>query len=608
MAGPGRGTTATRIRRRGVTVGGNARTEIFSHDCRIAEPAGGDPVEPAWDRRSGSHRRRRRQHPRRRQSGSDGQDESMRRRIMLLLPIILACVAASSDSCALHREGGLYDRTGPHELAVIMVDFEDATNPETPADAFRAVFTGEHSVDAYYQRASYGRFWLRGRLDEPGDVFGPVRIPFSSFPCRWEEWAQAARKKLARSGFVAEHYDFVFYIFAGECRGFGRPGWTPPSMVLGGLSRLGLLHEGGHAFGWAHAASYNCREHGVRTALSTRECVHVEYGDPFSLMGGGGTGPVNQVLRGQFGWFVDSNTLTMTQDGEATVARIEEATDDVQVVRIPRIVGAGGVEEFLYVEAREAVEGVLLRLAPRYDVAARPRLLDATPETESFHDAGLALHHTFTDPATGTTIVPTAIDGEGRVTVEVTVGEPLVCKRRPPTGWFAPGEATAAAGEEIVLEYQLQNNDVNCPSALFLGSIELPAGWPLPATSPDRPPPPDDARLEATIFPGMSAALPLRLVPPGGVRPGEYTVRISVRSDSGTTASFSRSLTIVESGRPSRPPHAYGPSRRKSGQPVLPSEFQRPPRLPRPGWRTVREKTHGADIYSTDMVLTPGPR
>ncbi|HHB12275.1 MAG TPA: hypothetical protein ENK62_03650, partial [Chromatiales bacterium] len=237
-----------------------------------------------------------------------------------LIPILVLAVAAVScgpspdspeatggDSPAL--EAGLFDNTGEKKLAVIMVDFPDAANPETVQEARSVVFTGDTSTRAYYSEVSYGRMSLVGHLDpQGGDVFGPVTIPFPSWPCEWDQWAPVAREMVASEGFDAANYDFAFYVFGGECTGFSRQHWSPPSMVVGGLSRGAQLHEGGHAFGWLHANSYVCLQNDKRVTLSSSGCRIIEYGDLFSLMGSTEEGtasllPPNNFLRGQFNWY-----------------------------------------------------------------------------------------------------------------------------------------------------------------------------------------------------------------------------------------------------------------------------------------------------------------
>ncbi len=450
-------------------------------------------------------------------------------------------------------EPPLVDNTGEKKVAVLLVDLNDATNEETPEAARQAVFASPESTRAYYETFSYGKMTLVGHLDpQGGDVFGPVVVDMPSWPCEWDTWAPIARSEAAALGFDPSNYDYTIYVFAGACTGFGKPHWTPPSYVDGGLTLGGRLHEGGHMFGWLHANKFVCTVNGQRVTLAGGDaCRVVEYGDLFSLMGSTEQGmaslePPNNFLRGQFGWFDPDQVRTVRQAETVALAPIDVATGEVQVVRVPRVLAGGTPEQFVYVEARTSLPGaVLLRLATRFDMKTRPLLLDAHPETETFTDAELRIGERFEDPRTGIVVEPVEADPDGRVTVAVEPGTPLSCSHRDPSGAFLDDPTGGPAGQTTTMQVRLRNEDVDCGYTLFVGTMELPPGWPQPPKPPDRPEPIDGQVLEATLVPGQETTIPFPVTPPAGTAPGTYPVAAVLTGDFGQEIRIEGTFTVT---------------------------------------------------------------
>lgn len=454
--------------------------------------------------------------------------------------------ASDEVSAQVALEPSLHDRTGPQRVAVILVDFLDATEPVTAQTLLTNVFTGPVSGNAWYQEVSYGATSFVGSLDPAGDVF-LTSLPVVSTTCNYATWGELARAQAALDGFVASNYDFVFYVFAGACRSRGRPNWTPPSTWMNNAGLRAVCHEGGHAIGWAHASGYACTAGGANATISPT-CTVDEYGDPFDMMGSADSYHPNGHKRAQFGWLPAANTHTIVEDGSYALAPIEVVTGQLQVLRIPRVVGPSGIEQFLYLEARQpsgtfetflptdpVATGVTLRLAGRYDMGGRSYLLDTHPQTSARNDAPLQPGETFVDPDTGTAVLVTSVGPTG-ATLDVTLGTPLQCTPAAPSGGFTPSAIMLAPGDTASVALTFRNEDVDCAIAVFQGLYTVPPGWEDPELT----------TFENTLVPGAEALYPdVEVTVPLGTAPGVYLVSLDVtNTTSGLVGSFDLTVTV----------------------------------------------------------------
>jgi hypothetical protein len=128
-------------------------------------------------------------------------------------------------------------------------------------------------------------------LSLSGDVFGWYTIPDDSTNCQPDSWATEARAQAAAAGVDLSSYNNVMYAFpkASSC------GWSgmaaingSDSWINGAMTLHTVGHELGRNFGSHHASSYRCSQEGTPVALSAHSanCTRLEYGDPFSIMGG----------------------------------------------------------------------------------------------------------------------------------------------------------------------------------------------------------------------------------------------------------------------------------------------------------------------------------
>jgi chitodextrinase len=328
------------------------------------------------------------------------------------------------------------------QTAVILLNFtNDARQPWTPTAVSDLVFGDAASVNAYYKEVSYAS------TSFTGSVFGWVTIPFDNSGCRYWDWGNAAQQAL---GVDPTKYNNIVYIWpeamscqwAGLGTIFGKQSW-----INGYVSVRTLAHELGHNLGVHHAGSEECTENGTRVTLSTDDnCTRLEYGDPFSVMGGS-TRHWTNWNRAQLGWMPEM--VTITKAGPYTVAPAE-FTVQPRLLRIAR-----GDGTYFYVEFRQpsgafdnfpatdpAVNGVLVRLAPDKTTVAPSALLDMTPATTTRNDAALLVGQTFADPVSGVSVTTTAVTPDG-ATISVSFGG--VAPPPDTTAPSAPGTPAATA-------------------------------------------------------------------------------------------------------------------------------------------------------------------
>jgi len=455
-------------------------------------------------------------------------------------------------------EDSLYNLRGATKVAAVLLTFNPPYDEAvgTVEDTLAKVFTkgiGDNSgasANSFFKGASYQRFWFVGHNDPAGDVFGPVALPFVTNPesCAYADWAEKAEELLG-STFDPANYDFIFYYISGPCNSRGRPQWRPPSAMIGSLALRATGHEGGHALGWNHASSYGCvGDGGGQVAGLSDNCSFVEYGDPFEVMGIQGIEPPNMQKRGLLGWLEASNTQTALEGGTFGISFMGLTTAEVQVLRIPRLVTATSVEQFLYVDVRQNIPdgdpGVMLRLAPPYNQGGRSYLLDMHPDPgattfteEMFEDAPLSVGETFTDPLTGISVTLETIDADGAKVV-VEVGTPLICERTPPTGAFVPNTNSGLAGSVVTFAYEITNNDVNCPATVLVGNYQLPDGWSFQ---------PPTAQIDVTLQPGQMATGQIKIVSPVEASEGDYEVKVNLTDGrAGVATAFTGVYVVIE--------------------------------------------------------------
>lgn len=307
------------------------------------------------------------------------------------------------------RRGSL---VGPaRSLAVVLINFSDRDlEPMTAAEARQAVFTAPDSGNAFWIDNSAGGISFAGLNNSEGDVFGWYTLAAGSTPCDLDAWSSQGRQAAIDGGVDIDAYDHVMFMYpaAPECAGAaygqvgGRYTWVPASFTGA------VAHELGHNLGFHHSNGYDCVDGAGNRVAFSDNCTNVEYADPADVMGGG-VFHNHAHYKERLGLVPDATTVDEGTFGLAPV----EFNPSPPAVRILRD-SPGGVDRYYYVEYRrpkarfgvdcEMGGRVLIRLVTPSDPNLKPHLIDTTPETASFLDAGLALGETFTDPAAGISI------------------------------------------------------------------------------------------------------------------------------------------------------------------------------------------------------------
>ena len=175
------------------------------------------------------------------------------------------------------------------------------------------------------------------------------------------------------------------------------------------VSSFVAKHEFGHSLGLGHAASLTCVG-GSFLPGGPDSCTRGEYGDSFSIMGGGQA--VNAREKDFLGWWTTEEALASPAEfGRYTLAA-NSAHSGLRALKIPRT-GAG---DALYVEYGTSTGALLHVLATPLPNGAYSLIFDPDPATTGY---ALPAGPVFTDPGTGTTVRVVGMTAGVSLSVEV---------------------------------------------------------------------------------------------------------------------------------------------------------------------------------------------
>ncbi len=322
---------------------------------------------------------------------------------------------------------------GNQNIAIILADFANTMDPNLNTSFIQdTVF---NRLNVYYTINSGGRISLSG------NTFGPYQLPSSSH-CPFssgETWDAHLTQVVsaAENDVYYPDYDRLIIIapYSGsDCNSVNaltrtgssiintRDGevnmtvaYVKSSLLSSSISLRIIGHELGHNFGMMHASGLDCRRSVFPPSADySNDCILLDYGDPYDIMGGFGhlNGPHLEYL----GWLSPSNIINVTaniSDRQTfSLEPIERRTDGPKVLKIQR-----GDNDFLYVEYRQPLlfnetigsgtdvfRGALFHLTLPSLPAGQTLLLDATPDSLSggnFTTSVLRPRATLTDPESG---------------------------------------------------------------------------------------------------------------------------------------------------------------------------------------------------------------
>lgn len=289
---------------------------------------------------------------------------------------------------------------GTKSVLFILVDFNDSDPTYTKTYA-EGIFV---ELQAWFAENSYTELAITG------DVTGWHSIAMSKDDCDYntpETGIRYLADPLAiTDGYDPDDYDQVAYLFPfnacsavgisdGGKRVYLREESGQPGVLKSRLVTHELLHNWGLS---GHARTLDCG-----ATVMTEPCTTAEYGDPHDPMGygDGHLSPSRKVLLGWLGYGTAPPITTVTTDGIYSIDALEPDGTSAKALKIAKGGDGSGHATWYAVEYRRdtgvfnTYTGIFVRVAT--DTTETTDLLDMTPATEGFEDAGLPLGTTFTD-------------------------------------------------------------------------------------------------------------------------------------------------------------------------------------------------------------------
>jgi hypothetical protein len=331
-----------------------------------------------------------------------------------------------------------YNSIGTKPALYVIARFADQTSyPQTIPDAQSSF----DSVDAFWQRASYGAFQMTPTILQ-------VTLPKKASQYS-NGWAVLADAKAAakKAGYDDANFPFDAVRYDGGPGSFGGMAYIAGKGALIKENDWGVLaHEFGHNLGLDHAHSWR-----PSTSDPAGPGHTVEYGDHFDVMADPYDSPdsrqYNVFEKIHLGWLLASAAENVTQDGTYTLYAHDLGNVDVAQTHALTFHGRDGKTYWLDLredpaDSAAARDGVFLRFAS----AGATWLIDAKPSTSTVDDAPIPLGSTFSDATIGASIHPLSRQSDPAggisVTLQVDFGPFITARPSRPHR----NRATATAG------------------------------------------------------------------------------------------------------------------------------------------------------------------
>jgi len=307
-------------------------------------------------------------------------------------------------------QGGEIKTTGNLKMAILMFNFSNyRLTPYTKQDVESVAFTGQESVNSFYQENSYDKTTFPGSVN---DVYGWLEIDSTNASCNDNifYWAEKATFLATQQGFNPSNYDHIAYLFpySGDCPWGGIAFLGGNQIWLNGMS-IGdhisyhtFVHELGHNFGLLHANSIKCGNKAINTY---DQCQTKEYWDLYSSMGIQDY-HFNAAFKKELGYLEEPQVKEVDASGTYTLSPLEVA-EGLKALKILK----RDTNQYYFLEYRQPVlyfdqsipetaQNVTIRIWDKNQLiinnVAGSFLIDTTPLTDNV-DEGLSDGSSFQD-------------------------------------------------------------------------------------------------------------------------------------------------------------------------------------------------------------------
>jgi M6 family metalloprotease-like protein len=473
--------------------------------------------------------------------------------------------------------------TGVQNVAVLLVNFQDVAIVATSQQANNAFFdtTTGHSLDGYWQEASYGQ------TSATGNILGPYTIgPSTSYSClNLTQIFDDAVAAASASGVNLQNYTRINIVFPGlNCgwagvtvtgsAGAGCNTWSTPagtltasvSYILPGYfstrdQAVSLVaHENGHQLGLGHSGTINDEPTAVLGPLAATGNIG-DFNDFFSVMGNWTLGLYAAEQKAEIlNWLPSGSSYQVVQSsGTYVLQPIETSPPGLQALKVER--GTGN-NAWLWIEYRQPLgsydstigfmnfNGALIHYEDS-STGNHTHVLDFTPsDVGSWYNTVLAPGQTWADPYSNASISVISATSAG-LTVSVSYG-PAPCGSSAPGVNVSPLDPSIYPGQSASYSVSVTNNDSSAcaSSTISLGSTE-PSGWTTSLSS-----------SSLTLSPGQSTTVTMSKGAPTGTPAGTYAVNLNA-STSSSSVSDTANATVMT-------PPALGVSASVSGSTFVP--------------------------------------
>jgi M6 family metalloprotease-like protein len=322
---------------------------------------------------------------------------------------------------------------GTKRVLVIRVDFSDRPGAPFAVEFGQAIM--DFSVRPFFQTSSYGQTTLLSTITPKVYRLPRTAVSYAVSAAEYDLHRDAVAA--AAADFPVGTFDRVIVAFnhigssqiPGSQINFGGSGMVGGSEIwINGSFTFGIVaHELGHTYGLLHANLWQVNDGNPLSSTGKSS----EYGDPFDIMGSGGTDvrfDFNMFEKNRLGWLPDQRVKTITASGTHRVYRFDHkdalALNQPLALRVAR----DGTRSY-WIGLRQNFPGNAsltngAYILWGYDSARPTDLLDLTTPGTNTDDAALALGRTFTDPAYGITFRVIARGGADVATfldLEITI-------------------------------------------------------------------------------------------------------------------------------------------------------------------------------------------